>query len=66
MNKCDRLHTNFKEKFDRIASVAHTDCLPISGKDSINLEKAILKLRGLVLNETEEETMEKLSKAIKI
>lgn len=61
VNKSDRAHTNFKEKFEDLQSIAHTECIPISAKDSLNLENAILKLRGLVFNETEEETIKNLS-----
>lgn len=62
VNKVDREHTNFKEKFDELQKVAHTEWIPISAKMSINIQDVILKLRCLVFNETEDQVKEKLSK----
>ena len=62
VNKVDWEHTNFKEKFDELQKIAHTEWIPISAKMSLNIQEVILRLRCLVLNETEDEVKEKLSK----
>jgi GTPase len=62
VNKSDREHTNFKEKFDELQAMAHTKCIPISSKMSTNIQEVVMSLRGLIFNETDEEIIEKLSK----
>ena len=62
VNKADREHTHFQEKFEELQKIAHTEWIPISAKMSSNIQDVILKLRCLVLNETEDEVIEKLSK----
>ena len=62
VNKSDREHTNFKEKFEELQSMAHTTCIPISSKMSTNIQEVVMSLRGTVFNETNEEIVEKLSK----
>lgn len=62
INKSDREHTQYEEKFKEVEAIAHTKCIPMSAKMSINIQEVILHLRGLVFDETPEETIEKLSK----
>jgi GTP-binding protein len=62
VNKCDRDHTKFQEKFAELHAIAHTKCIPMSAKMSINIQDVILALRGLVYDETKQETIEKMSK----
>lgn len=62
VNKSDREHTHYKEKFEELRQAAHTRVIPMSAKMSINIQEVVLALRGLVLNETKQETIDNLSK----
>lgn len=61
VNKCDREHTQFKEKYEELRQIAHTRVIPMSSKMSINIQDVIMALRGLVMNETKEETIQSMS-----
>ena len=61
INKWDREHVHYKEKYDEVKKIAHTRVIPMSAKMSINIQEVIMALRGLVMNETREETIENLS-----
>jgi len=61
VNKCDREHTQFKKKYEELRQIAHTRVIPMSSKMSINIQDVIMALRGLVMNETKEETIQSMS-----
>jgi len=59
LNKCDLNPKKFEEKCEELRNIAHTKVIPISAKNSINLEELAFDMKEIISNtDIEQDTKE--------